>query len=206
MPFPPRRVCAVYDRRAAGFDRFVDVTSLGHDRTLREFYVKRLRPRGIVLDVGCGTGRDMALLGRTATVVGIDLSRGMLSRAPRDPGFHYIRADAARLPVRAEAAGAVLCTYTVSTVGDWRAALGEMVRALEPGGRLLISEDRLPPGWYMGPGPMLRHFTRFGWACVEGPLWRMMNRCLRRCRRGSALFGLLFWIEGRKPGDSRLER
>lgn len=202
MPFPTAMVRAIYDRRARTFDRFVDVASFGLDRGLRDRYASRLTGP-VVVDVGCGTGRDAAAL-PGAVFVGVDLSRGMLRRAPRGPRFHYIQADAAHLPVKR--ADAVLCTYTLSNVADWRAALREMLRVLRPGGRLLIAEDRLPPGWYLGPWPMLVHLARFGWASVEGPLWSRMTAALTACRRGSALFGLLFWMEGTKsrfPQGSR---
>jgi ubiquinone/menaquinone biosynthesis C-methylase UbiE len=190
VPFPAPFVRRIYDRRAAGFDRFVDVASLGLDRALRVRYARGLGP--VVLDVGCGTGRDVAAV--EGTFVGVDLSRGMLSRAPRGPRVHYIQADAAHLPIKR--ADAVLCTYTLSTTADWRRALAEMLRALRPGGRLVVTEDRLPPGWFLGPRPMLRHFFRFGWGAIEGALWRILNRRLAGCRRGSALFGLLYWMEG----------
>lgn len=194
MPFPAARVRAVYDRKARSFDRFVDVASLGLDGGLRAGYARRLTGP-VVVDVGCGTGRDARAL-PSGTFVGVDLSRGMLARAPRGPRFHYIQADAAHLPVKR--ADAVLCTYTLSNVADWRAALGEMVRVLRPGGRIVIAEDRLPPGWYLGVWPMLVHLARYGWASVEGPLWRLFTRGFTGCRRGSALFGLLFWMEGTK--------
>jgi ubiquinone/menaquinone biosynthesis C-methylase UbiE len=192
VPFPTRFVRSVYDRRAAGFDRFVEIASLGLDRTLRARYARGMGP--VVLDVGCGTGRDTAAV--DGTFVGVDLSRGMLSRAPRGPRLHYIQADAAYLPIKR--ADAVLCTYTLSTVADWRGALAEMLRALRPGGRLVVTEDRLPPGWFLGPGPMLRHFFRFGWGAIDGALWKSITGAMARCRRGSALFGLLYWMEGTK--------
>ena len=190
MPFPSRFVRDVYDRRASGFDRFVEAASLGRDRALRAGYARGLGP--IVLDVGCGTGRDAAAV--DGTFVGVDLSRGMLARAPRGPGLHYIQADAAYLPIKR--ADSVLCTYTLSTTADWRRALAEMLRALRPGGRIVVTEDRLPPGWFLGPGPMVRHFFRFGWGAIEGPLWKSISGALTECRRGSALFGLLYWMEG----------
>lgn len=201
MPFDPITVRRVYDRRAATFDLFVDLASLGRDRSIRAGYARRLQARAgqTILDVGCGTGRDTRVLGDGAVFVGVDVSRGMLGKAPRSPCFLYIQADAAYLPVKAGSVDAVLCTYTLSTVGHWRLSLREMIRSLRAGGRLVLSEDRLPPGWYMGPMAMLLHLLRYGWVAIEGPLWRSLRSRLTACRRGSALFGLLYWMEGTKP-------
>lgn len=49
------------------------------------FLVSKLQPFAgcRILDLGCGTGRYLRLASRDATVVGMDLSRGMLERARR---------------------------------------------------------------------------------------------------------------------------
>ena len=66
-------------------------------------------PRGgVCLEIGSGTGAATALLAdRFASVVALDLSVEMLSRAPAGPG-HRVQADAAALPVGEGAADVVV--------------------------------------------------------------------------------------------------
>lgn len=187
LPVPFVR--AVYDRRAAAFDRFVDVASLGQDGPMRERFVAelRVRPGAIVLDVGYGTGRDGPHLRRVgARIIGIDVSREMLRRAKADL---LVQADAARLPIKSKSCDGVLATYLLSTA-PWERAVDEMARVSK--GRIVVSEDRLPPGWYLGIGPMLRQIARTGWSGIEP---RVLRR-LRAARRGSMLFGLIWWGSG----------
>ena len=66
----------------------------------------RLRPGDPVLEVGCGSGGNFQLLNRavgpTGTVLGVDLSAGMLARA-KTP----IAAETASLPTNSPALGLI---------------------------------------------------------------------------------------------------
>ena len=77
---------------------------LGIKRALRDLLG---RGRGICLELGCGTGiRAAVLRGLGWTPAGVDLSAGMLRYAwGRLP---VVRADATRLPVRANCLPAVV--------------------------------------------------------------------------------------------------
>lgn len=104
-----------------------------------------LAPGMRVLDVGCGFGRHAAALAaRGAEVVGIDLSPAMLAEARRRHGrrarLAFRRADMRRLPFHGEF-DAVVSLFTSFGYFDHagnRATLRGMVRALRPGGRLLV--------------------------------------------------------------------
>lgn len=196
--FDLREVQRIYDRRASGFDGFVSAASLGLHRAFRAAYARSLNvgPRDVVLDVGCGTGLDFEHL--PGRIVGVDLSRGMLQRAAGRAML--VQADAARLPFRDGAFDGVLSTYLVSTLDRWREAFDEMLRVARPGRAVVLSDDRLPPGWFLGPGPMFARLARYGWSSAEDALWRRLRSRCDRPRRGAQLFGLLFWMSGlRKP-------
>lgn len=96
-----------------------------------------------LVDVGCGTGRHARSLARDGVVVvGVDLSAGLLrAAAQRGPGS-WIQADARRLPLRSQAADAVMSVcqggFGITPGGDER-VLSEMVRVLAPGGRLVLT-------------------------------------------------------------------
>ncbi|HWX87426.1 MAG TPA: methyltransferase domain-containing protein [Solirubrobacteraceae bacterium] len=97
-----------------------------------------------VLDIACGPGnftRTYANLAGDALVVGLDLSRTMLAAAVRrTPGANvaYMRANACSLPFRASSYPAVSCFGAMHLFEEPMQGLAEMVRVLEPGGRLAL--------------------------------------------------------------------
>jgi ubiquinone/menaquinone biosynthesis C-methylase UbiE len=105
-------------------------------RALAEEPVRR------VLDLGCGTGQLAHRLaaGRDVAVYGCDFSPGMLAQASRrDGAVRWVRGDAGRLPFRAGAFDAVVSTEAFHWFPDQPAALREIARVLQPGGRLLLT-------------------------------------------------------------------
>ena len=102
-------------------------------------------PGGIALDVGCGPGSVTASLahavGPDGLALGVDISEPMLARAVRaetGPQIGFLRADAQRLPLRAETVDAVVSIAVLQLIPDPTAALAEMARVLRPGGRLSV--------------------------------------------------------------------
>lgn len=97
-----------------------------------------------VLDIGCGTGGNLPFVdravGREGTYVGVDLSRGMLSRAQaRDPGVDVdlLQADASDLPLRGTFDGIVV-TFVNGVLRDPESAVASWVRRLREGGRIVF--------------------------------------------------------------------
>ena len=115
--------------------------------------VLRFEPGQRLLDVGCGTGRHsvpLAALGLQVT--GVDLSAQMLAgareRARREGvEVELLEADARSLPPMAPFDAAIcLCEGAFCLVADGveplahdRAVLASMLRALRPGGRLVLT-------------------------------------------------------------------
>lgn len=161
-----------------------------------------------VLDLGCGTGLNLPWLapaaGPSGRVVGADLSLPMLAQArarARAAGWTNVRlvqAEGGVLRLAPASLDAALSTYTLTTIPDWPAALDGVLRALRPGGRIAILDDRLPPGWFVGPGFMLRSLRRDGWRDRAGEIARRLaGRCAEvrtRIRHG----GLIYLITGTK--------
>ncbi|HEX6420789.1 MAG TPA: class I SAM-dependent methyltransferase, partial [Acidimicrobiales bacterium] len=94
--------------------------------------------QGLVLDVGCGTGRSSALLrGPGAHVVGVDPDPGMLDLA-------VSRADAAllaegeRLPFPDRAFDAAVAVTVLEFVRGPAEVLAEMARVTRSGGRIVV--------------------------------------------------------------------
>jgi SAM-dependent methyltransferase len=93
------------------------------------------------LDVACGTGQStVALKAIASRVVGIDVSREMLARAPLEAGVRYVEAQAEDLPFGDGAFGLV----TVALALHWfdrSRFLAEARRVLEPSGWLTIYDN-----------------------------------------------------------------
>lgn len=129
-----------YSRRAESYARLIVPTL----NSVAEEIVKaaELAEHERMLDLATGTG-VVACAGahRGATVVGIDISPGMLETARRilPPRVLFCLADAAALPLRSSAFDVVTCGFGLSHLVDTAAALAEVRRVLRPGGRFVAS-------------------------------------------------------------------
>jgi ubiquinone/menaquinone biosynthesis C-methylase UbiE len=97
--------------------------------------------RGRVLDLGTGSGHNLALLPPGSPCVAVDPGRQNLEAARRrGPGVALVRARAEALPFRSGAFDTVLGAYVLCSVADPPAALAEVARVLAPGGALRLLE------------------------------------------------------------------
>jgi ubiquinone/menaquinone biosynthesis C-methylase UbiE len=138
-----------------------------------------------VLDLGCGPGNSTAHLRGAvgAGVVGADSARAMLSRARRRvPGLPLLCADGTHLPVRGGALDGITLHSVLYLLPDRRAALGEMVRTLRPGGRVVLLEPR--SGWRATVLGLARALPRPLWA-LTALAWRTLSRAYGRFSEAS---------------------
>lgn len=108
-----------------------------------------------VLEIGCGTGRNLPFLreavGSTGHVYGVDLSAGMLARADElreRRGWRNVtleQGDAADYEAP-EPLDGVLFGFSYNTMPHHRAVLQRALRQLRPGGRIAIMDAKLPRG------------------------------------------------------------
>ena len=135
-------------------------------------YRRKLVPEahGRVLEIGVGSGMNLPFYaGDVREVVGVDPSEELLEMArQRAAGagrqVTLTRADAASLPLDDASFDAIVMTWTLCSIADPAAALGEMRRVLKPGGALLFIEHGLSPDpgvarWQHRLTPVWRRFT-----------------------------------------------
>ena len=97
--------------------------------------------RGRVLDLGCGTGRNVPLFGSGVRAIGLDPSHPSLLKArSRAPAVPLVRARAEALPFRDGVFDTVVSGLVFCSVGDVPRGLAEVRRVLKPGGALRMLE------------------------------------------------------------------
>ena len=156
------RMEAIYRIQRHIYDPTRKYYLLGRDRLIDRLGVPE---GGGVLEVGCGTGRNLALVGRryrSASLYGLDISAEMLKSAR----CNLARAGANGRAILAQADATafdpadlfgrsgferIFLSYTLSMIPDWRAVIAASVAAMAPGGELHIvdfGQQRRLPRWF----------------------------------------------------------
>jgi demethylmenaquinone methyltransferase / 2-methoxy-6-polyprenyl-1,4-benzoquinol methylase len=155
-PDKGRAVRGMFASIAPRYDVLNRLLSAGQDQRWRSALVKRL-PRleagDRVLDLCTGTGdvahAVAAHVGSAVRVHASDFCEPMVARAPakargRSTPPAFLVADALALPYPAARFRAVTVAFGLRNIQDPQAALVEMARVLQPGGRLLVLEFSKP--------------------------------------------------------------
>ena len=173
------------------------------------------RPGGRVLDVGVGTGLELPMFGGTTTIVGVDLSRPMLSRAQTRVAAQGLRnvagllvMDAVRLAFADATFDAVVAPYVLTVVPDPGASLDEWLRVVKPGGEIVlvnhVGADRgivaQAEAWLGRRATALGWRPEFPWSIVAE--WLAKTPAVRLVeRRAVAPFGLFTLTRiAKRPG------
>jgi S-adenosylmethionine-diacylgycerolhomoserine-N-methlytransferase len=170
---------------AAAMDRIYRWQRAIYDVTRKHYLLGRDRliadldppPGASVLEIGCGTGRNLVLAARRyphARFYGIDISRAMLAtanasvrRAGLQSRIVLAQGDASSFDASALFGEArferVFCSYTLSMIPPWQAALAQAARAVAPGGTLSVVDfgrmESLPRWFKAGMRAWLAKFS-----------------------------------------------
>jgi SAM-dependent methyltransferase len=132
-----------FDSIATEYDESLPAHVVEHYLAKRTRFVLDHCPLGKGLDVGCGTGVLAERLAEAGyEMSGVDPSDGMLDvlRA-RTPGIYAEQASGTSLPFADDSFDLVLTVAVMHHIADptdVHLTLGEMVRVLKPGGRVLV--------------------------------------------------------------------
>ncbi len=140
--------------------------------------VKHIGHEGRMLEIGCGTGRDMAWFETQQTqVVGLDLSAGMLNYARNQVRGDLVMMDMQQIGFADDSFDGIWCCASLLHLPKSNAleTLQEMGRVIKRGGLLVLSiqEGRFE-GWNEGyVGGVKRFFARYRQEEMAGLLARV---------------------------------
>ncbi len=208
----------IYRRQRHVYDISRKYYLLGRDRLIEGLAPP---PGGRVLEVGCGTARNLIAVAHrhpATPLFGIDLSWEMLDTARRRLERQGLagrvrlgHADATRfdpaLLFGVPAFSRIFFSYTLSMIPDWERALAQSVLWLQPGGELHIvdfgGQERLPRWFRGGLRQWLATFHVTPRDGLEAALGRLPGaievRTFDRPRRGYAQYAVC-----RRLPDQRL--
>jgi S-adenosylmethionine-diacylgycerolhomoserine-N-methlytransferase len=185
----------------------------------RDQLIESLSPPfgGRVLEVGCGTGRNLINAARRwpkASYFGFDVSAVMLekakneiARADLDGVIRVTQADAVNFPkllFGEQPFQRIYFSYTLSMIPDWIAALERAVDALPPGGSILVADfgdQRELPSFFRS---LLRRWLSLFHVTPRDDLERVMRDLASRrglaCDFHRLYRGYAFLAALRRPG------
>lgn len=181
-------------RRAPGIRWILD-----REKTnLRNLMNGQSAGRSLILDIGTGAGSSLDLFPSGVPVIALDRSLAMLARASgRRTGLLRIAGDAQRLPFKSECVDFCACVGVTEYLPFPEAFLGEAVRVLAPGSKLLCTWAK----------PRLANRLRL---FLGHRMWFLPEREWRRCleQHGLRLLGRKSsWLQNQwiceKPAGNR---
>jgi ubiquinone/menaquinone biosynthesis C-methylase UbiE len=120
-----------------------------HDQRDQMIQELQLNPTDRVLDIASGTGEPGLTMAATilhsGSVMAIDISEGMLqiaqekANAQSIKNFHTLVADVCELPFEDASFDAISCRLGFMFFPDMKLAAKEMLRVLQPGGRIVTT-------------------------------------------------------------------
>ncbi|PWT77033.1 MAG: methyltransferase type 11 [Chloroflexi bacterium] len=154
---PPKNqapIIGMYRRRAQGYD----ASGIRALASWRQKAVTLLQVgRGdLVVDVGCGTGLNFALLqeavGPEGRIIGVDLTDAMLDQARQRIARHgwknveLVQSDAAHYAFPSRVDG-IISTFALTFIPDTDRVIRNGCQALAPGRRWVVLDMAWPDGW-----------------------------------------------------------
>ncbi|WP_331371647.1 class I SAM-dependent methyltransferase [Sinorhizobium chiapasense] len=161
----------------------------GRDTLIRELDP----PTGAsVLEVGCGTGRNLAMIGELypgRPLFGLDISAEMLATARAKLRRHRLSgvtlrvADATNFtPTAFDQPGfdRIVISYALSMIPEWEKSLDAAIAALNPGGSLHIADFGQQEGWPGGFRRLLQAWLRRFHVTPRETLFEVMREKAKR--------------------------
>jgi ubiquinone/menaquinone biosynthesis C-methylase UbiE len=139
-----------YDHIAFVYDAVLQAGAWLHissETRIRREVILKLPAFENVIEIGCGTGSNRQFLPSINRYVGVDISRGMLTRARKKCAVlgltaDFVQADATALPFRSGYADLVLAMGTLQYLAFPGEVINQMALLVKTGGEILIIDER----------------------------------------------------------------
>jgi ubiquinone/menaquinone biosynthesis C-methylase UbiE len=204
----PDRAAALtqYRRRA---DRYDLELALLEPIRARAIQLLALKPRDVVLDVGCGTGLSLERLregiGARGKIIGIEQSPEMIAKARARIAQHSWRnvsllcspVESAKFDVKADAA---LFHFTHDILRQPK-AIANVIAHLKPGARIVACGLKWTGGWALAANLFVLPAALHSVTSLEGlhEPWDKLAACVGPLQIQSLLLGAVYLASGRMP-------
>lgn len=144
-----QRLEGFYAGQATHYDRFRERLLQGRQETVASVVERLPDTGGTLVELGCGTGRNLLYLGERRAQLwrtwGVDLCPSLLAqaRARAWEGVEWVEADATTWKPP-QPVDAVLCSYSLTMIPDWFAAVDNAIAMLRPGGTFAVVDFHVP--------------------------------------------------------------
>jgi ubiquinone/menaquinone biosynthesis C-methylase UbiE len=172
-----------------------------------------LRTGDTVVEIGCGTGANLALLrakvGDGGHVVGVDLSEAMLAEARAKVDANgwrnvaLIRTDAASFEFPPAVDG-ILSVLALTLVPEYDEVIARGAEALRPGGRWVVFDLKLPewPAWLVDVGVVATRSYGVDRDMAMRHPWESIQRHLDHSVMRELYLGAAYLITGTKAATA----
>lgn len=182
------------------------------DKAYRQMAVDalQLKKGDRVVEIGCGTGRNFAMLeravGSDGLIIAVDLSETMLARARKRVTRHgwlnikLVHSDAASYAFPASVDG-VLFTYSLVIIPEYDKVVKNACQALKDGKRCAVLEQKLPSGPASQLAPLLNLLSRplnYSSLVSKRRPWESIRRYADNVRIRELYFGFVYLAVGEK--------
>jgi demethylmenaquinone methyltransferase/2-methoxy-6-polyprenyl-1,4-benzoquinol methylase len=205
-------VRGLYRRRARHYDVTANLYYLigFREQAFRGMAVDALdlRPGDTVVEIGCGTGLNFALLqrkvGPEGKIVGVDLTEAMLAQARRRversgwSNVELVESPAASYGFPQGVDG-ILSTFALTLEPDYDRVVEKGAKALKPGRRWVVADIKLPTNWLRYLTPLLILLVRpFGATreVAKRRPWESIERHLKLVAFRELFFGMVYIAVG----------
>jgi phosphatidylethanolamine/phosphatidyl-N-methylethanolamine N-methyltransferase len=151
-------VAGVYEKLAAVYDLTFGPSL--HPGRIQAIQRMGIKPGDRILEVGVGTGINLALYPKSCSITGIDLSGPMLDKARERAArkgvtdVRLLQMDAASLKFADNSFDIVYAPYLISVVPDPVRVANEMYRVCRAGGKVVLLNH------FRSPNPLLSRIER----------------------------------------------
>ena len=215
LPGNQAPIIDIYRQRAKGYD----ASGISSLETWRKKAVKLLNlERGdLVVDIGCGTGLNFALLqeaiGPEGRIIGVDLTDAMLDQARQRVAEHgwknveLVQSDATQYAFPTQVDG-IISTFALTFVPDCERVIQNGCRALAPGRQWVVLDMAWPTGWPLWWRHLLFFLPSYGITAdvIQRRPWQTIRRTMERhlvdVTRKEFWMGFFYLASGEQPHHS----